>query len=61
MGIFPKRRMDRIGPSTASGGMITLTREPSGKRASHIGEDSSTRRPTLDTILSMMCLSGPCP
>ena len=43
----PKRRMDKTGPSTASGGMIALTREPSGSRASTIGEDSSTRRPTL--------------
>ncbi len=42
------------GPSTASGGMIALTREPSLSRASTIGLDSSTRRPTWETILSMM-------
>ena len=40
----------------ASGGMITLMRDPSASRASTIGEDSSTRRPTADTILSMMCI-----
>ena len=37
----------------ASGATITLTREPSGSRASQIGEDSSTRRPTwLDDPLA---------
>ena len=41
-----KRRIESSGPSTASGGMIALTREPSGRRASTIGELSSTRRPT---------------
>jgi len=29
---------------------MTLTREPSGRRASQMGEDSSTRRPTWLTI-----------
>ena len=38
--------MVRIGPFSASGGTITFTREPSGRRASTIGEASSTRRPT---------------
>ena len=33
--------------------MIALTREPSGRRASTIGDDSSTRRPTLLTMRSM--------
>ena len=33
--------------------MIALTREPSGKRASTIGDDSSTRRPTRLTMRSM--------
>ena len=41
-------------PSIASGGMIALTRLPSGRRASTIGLDSSTRRPTRATILSMV-------
>ena len=50
----PKRRMESSGPSTATGGMAALTREPSGRRASTSGDDSSTRRPTRDTIFSMM-------
>ena len=33
----PKRRMVRHGPSTASGGTTTLTRDPSGSRASASG------------------------
>ena len=33
--------------------MTTLTREPSFNRASHIGSDSSTRRPIVDTIRSI--------
>ena len=41
-------------PSTARGGMMALTRLPSGRRASHIGLDSSTRRPTRPTILSIV-------
>ena len=35
----------RRGPCTASGGMMAFTREPSGRRASTIGEASSMRRP----------------
>jgi hypothetical protein len=38
--------MVNAGPSMASGGTMALTREPSGRRASQIGEASSTRRPT---------------
>ena len=41
--------------------MIALTREPSGRRASTIGELSSTRRPTPLTMRSMTrirCLSS---
>jgi hypothetical protein len=49
-----KRRIDNTGPSIASGGMMTLTREPSLRRASTIGCDSSIRRPTAETIRSMM-------
>jgi hypothetical protein len=37
----------------ASGGMMALTRDPSGRRASTIGDDSSTRRPTLLQMRSM--------
>ena len=56
-----KRRIESSGPSTASGGMIALTREPSGRRASTIGELSSMRRPTPLTMRSMTrsrCLSS---
>src|SRR5438093_12927732 len=44
-------RIVSVGPFRASGGMIAFTREPSGRRASTIGEDPSTRRPICDTIL----------
>ena len=55
-GPLPKRRMDRQGPSSASGGIMALTREPSGSRASTMGDDSSTRRPTRETIRSITCI-----
>ncbi len=45
------------GPFKASGGMITFTREPSISRASHMGVDSSTRRPTVETMRSMTSMS----
>ena len=38
--------MDTIGPSTASGEMIALRRPPLGRRASTIGLESSSRRPS---------------
>ncbi len=47
-------RMVSDEPSMASGGITALTRLPSGRRASTIGLDSSTRRPTRETILSMI-------
>ena len=47
-------RIVSVGPFSASGGMIALTRLPSGRRASTIGEASSIRRPTCETILSMI-------
>ena len=43
------------GPVMASGGMMALTREPSGSRASTIGLDSSIRRPVWATIRSITC------
>ena len=43
----------------ASGGMMALTREPSARRASTMGEDSSTRRPTRETMRSMICIRWP--
>ena len=45
--------MVRIGPSSATGAMAALTREPSSRRASHSGERESMRRPTEDTMVSM--------
>ena len=42
------------GPRRASGGTMALIREPSARRASTMGEDSSTRRPTPCTMRSMM-------
>ncbi|MNL67017.1 hypothetical protein D3C87_1915660 [compost metagenome] len=49
--------MVMVEPVSARGGMMTLTREPSGRRASHMGELSSTRRPMGATIRSMTTLS----
>ncbi|MCY1376449.1 hypothetical protein D9M69_639380 [compost metagenome] len=54
---FLNLRMVRAAPSIDSGGAMTLTREPSGRRASQIGEDSSTRRPTWLTIRWQMLSS----
>ena len=47
-------RIVRQGPLTASGGMMALTREPSGSRASTSGWLLSIRRPTWATIRSMI-------
>ena len=47
-------RIVSVGPLSESGGMIALTRLPSGRRASTIGDASSIRRPTCETILSMI-------
>ena len=49
-GLAPNRRILTAGPSRASGGMMALTREPSGSRASSIGVLSSIRRPTLSAM-----------
>ena len=54
-GVVPKRRIETAGPSRASGGMMAFTRDPSASRASTMGDDSSTRRPTAPTIRSMIC------
>ena len=53
-----KRRIDSAGPSTASGGITTLTREPSASRASAIGLSSSTRRPSGARIRSIASRSA---
>ena len=49
-GRTPNRRIESNVPSSASGGMIALTRLPSASRASTIGLVSSTRRPTRPAI-----------
>ena len=54
---FLNLRMVSAGPSIASGGTMALTREPSGRRASQIGEASSTRRPTWLTMRWQMLSS----
>ena len=54
---FLNLRMVSEGPSSESGGAITLTREPSGRRASQIGDDSSTRRPIWLTMRWQMLSS----
>ncbi|MNI72124.1 hypothetical protein D3C73_1280450 [compost metagenome] len=46
-------RMVRLAPFIATGGMMACTREPSGKRASTIGELSSIRRPRGVTMRSI--------
>ena len=53
-GSFENFRIVRNGPPIATGWMTALTREPSGRRASTIGELSSMRRPTWPTILSIV-------
>ncbi len=53
-GLEPNMRIVTAAPSRASGGMMALKREPLGKRASTIGEVSSTRRPTRETMRSMI-------
>ena len=50
-----KRRIEIAAPSRARGGMMTLTRDPSGRRASSIGLDSSTRRPIQPAIRWATC------
>ena len=47
-------RIVRQGPLMASGGITALTRLPSFKRASTSGCDLSIRRPTRETIRSMI-------
>jgi hypothetical protein len=47
-------RIVTSGPESDSGEMTALTRLPSGRRASTIGDDSSIRRPTCATILLMI-------
>ena len=51
---FANFRIVRSGPESESGAMIALTRDPSGRRASTIGDDSSIRRPIWATMRLMM-------
>ena len=53
-GFWENFRIVSTGPLSDSGGMIAFTRLPSGRRASTMGEPSSIRRPTWETILSMI-------
>ncbi len=46
-------RIVMLGPLMASGGMIALTRDPSFRRASTMGELSSIRRPSGETMRSI--------
>ena len=50
-------RIDSMAPFRDSGGMMALTREPSGRRASTMGVDSSMRRPRGEMMRSMMASS----
>jgi hypothetical protein len=45
--------MESVGPSMLTGGMVALTRLPSGSRASSIGDEMSMRRPTRAAMRSM--------
>ena len=51
---LPYRRIDITGPISESGGITAQTREPSARRASTIGDESSIRRPIALTMRSMM-------
>ena len=52
-GSLENLRIVSVDPLNASGGMIALTRDPSARRASTSGDDSSIRRPTRETMRSM--------
>ena len=52
-GVWANFRTVMTGPMSDSGSMIALTREPSGRRASTRGLDSSMRRPSGAMIRSM--------
>ncbi len=47
-------RIVSSGPDSERGAMIAFTRDPSGSRASTIGDDSSIRRPICPTIFVMI-------
>ena len=53
-GVAENFRIVMTGPTRERGGMIALTREPSGRRASTLGLVWSMRRPRGVTIRSMI-------
>src|SRR5688572_31991384 len=55
--LFPYTTLFRsAGPSSASGGTMTLTRDPSGRRASQIGEDRSEEHTSeLQSQSNLVC------
>ena len=59
--VLANLRMVIVGPSRAIGGITTFTRCPPGKRASTMGELSSTRRPSgakMRSISARTCASS---
>ena len=50
-------RMVMVGPESASGAMMALTRLPSDRRASTYGCDSSIRLPSGETMRSMTAMT----
>ena len=54
---FANFRMVIVGPESDSGGMIALTRDPSARRASTYGCDSSMRRPIGETMRSITAIT----
>ena len=49
----PNLRIESVGPSMLTGGSVALTRLPSGRRRSTMGEAWSIRRPTFMASRSM--------
>ena len=58
MASLGKRRMVTMGPLRATGGMTTLTREPSSRWVSTMGSLSFTARPAWETNLVMTVSSS---
>ena len=56
---LPNFRIVRHAPSGVIGGITAFTREPSSRRASTSGLDSSMRRPTLFTMRSITRMRCP--
>ena len=56
-GVAENFRMVSTGPTSDSGGMMAFTREPSARRASTIGLDSSMRRPMGEMMRWMIFIT----